>query len=134
MGKIVRRGIDFSGGGGSSSNPTAASVTFDNANTGLNATNVQDAVTEVNGKLGELSVVQKQYNVTLSTNNLAAPYTHYGAFDLTDEIKKYGHAIGASLIDPNNVPRPVAIISEKYAGMVSNAPSNKLIVSFFKTK
>ena len=51
MGKIVRRGIDFSGGGGSISNPTASSVTFDNANTGLNATNVQDAVTEVNGKL-----------------------------------------------------------------------------------
>ena len=37
--------------GGSSSNPTAASVTFDNTDTGLNATNVQDAVTEVNGKL-----------------------------------------------------------------------------------
>ena len=35
----------------SSSDPTASSVTFDNANTGLNATNVQDAVTEVNGKL-----------------------------------------------------------------------------------
>ena len=35
----------------SSNNPTAASVTFDNTNTGLNATNVQDAVTEVNGKL-----------------------------------------------------------------------------------
>ena len=55
MGKIVRRGIDFSGGGGSISNPTAASVTFDNANTGLNATNVQDAVTEVNGELSKFT-------------------------------------------------------------------------------
>lgn len=90
------------------------------------------ACSRLTGKLGELSVVQKQYNVTLSTNNLVSPYTHYGSFDLTDEIKKYGHAIGASLIDPNNVPRPVAIISEKYASMVSNAPSNKLIVSFFQ--
>lgn len=34
-----------------SSNPTAASVTFNNTDTGLNATNVQDAITEVNGKL-----------------------------------------------------------------------------------
>ena len=51
MGKIFRRGIDFSGGGGSISNPTAASVTFDNTDTGLAAVNVQDAVTEVNGKL-----------------------------------------------------------------------------------
>ena len=34
----------------SSSDPTASSVTFDNTDTGLNATNVQDAVTEVNGK------------------------------------------------------------------------------------
>ena len=33
----------------SSSNPTASSVTFDNTDIGLNATNVQDAVTEVNG-------------------------------------------------------------------------------------
>ena len=55
MGKIVRRGINFSGGGGSISNPTAASVTFDNTDTGLNATNVQDAVTEVNGKCGSIS-------------------------------------------------------------------------------
>lgn len=59
MGKIVRRGIDFSGGGGSISNPTASSVTFDNTDTGLEATNVQDAVTEVNGKL----------------NNKGTPYT-----------------------------------------------------------
>ena len=33
-------------------NQAASSVTFDNTDTGLEATNVQDAVTEVNGKLG----------------------------------------------------------------------------------
>ena len=72
MGKIVRQGVEYGGSSNSadcikyndtksvkeaideikassSSNPTAASVTFDNANTGLAATNVQDAVTEVNG-------------------------------------------------------------------------------------
>ena len=32
-------------------NQAASSVTFNNTDTGLNATNVQDAVTEVNGKL-----------------------------------------------------------------------------------
>ena len=67
MGKIVRRGIDFSGGGGSSiSNPTAASVTFDNTDTGLEATNVQDAVTEVNSKLSNLIK-----NKTITTNTFA---------------------------------------------------------------
>ena len=33
-------------------NQAASSVTFNNTDTGLNATNVQDAITEVNGKLG----------------------------------------------------------------------------------
>ena len=74
MGKIVRQGVEYGGSSNSadcikyndtksvkeaideikassSSNPTAASVTFDNTDTGLAATNVQDAVTEVNGKL-----------------------------------------------------------------------------------
>ena len=43
-----------SGSGGSSSNPIASSVTFDNTDTGLAATNVQDAVEEVNGKLSNI--------------------------------------------------------------------------------
>lgn len=74
MGKIVRQGVEYGGSSNSadcikyndtksvkeaideikassSSNSTAASVTFDNTDTGLEATNVQDAVTEVNGKL-----------------------------------------------------------------------------------
>ena len=53
MGKIFRRGIDFSGGGGSISNQTASSVTFNNTDTGLAAANVQDAITELNGKLAK---------------------------------------------------------------------------------
>ena len=74
MGKIVRQGVEYGGSSNSAdcikyndtksvkeaideikassiSNPTAASVTFDNTDTGLAAANVQDAVTEVNGKL-----------------------------------------------------------------------------------
>ena len=74
MGKIVRQGVEYGGSSNSadcikyndtksvkeaideikassSGNPTASSVTFDNANTGLEATNVQDAVTEVNSNL-----------------------------------------------------------------------------------
>lgn len=74
MGKIVRKGVEYGGSSNSadcikynetknvkeaideikassSSNPTAASVTFNNTDTGLNATNVQNAITEVNGKL-----------------------------------------------------------------------------------
>ena len=79
MGKIVRKGVEYGGSSNSadcikyndtksvkeaideikassSSNPTAASITFNNTDTGLNATNVQDAVTEVNGKLINQSV------------------------------------------------------------------------------
>ena len=73
MGKIVRQGVEYGGSSNSadcikynetksvkevideikassSSDPTAASVTFNNTDTGLAATNVQDAITEVNGK------------------------------------------------------------------------------------
>ena len=48
-----------------SSNPTAASVTFNNTDTGLNATNVQDAVTEVNGKL---NLISKTYQISATTS------------------------------------------------------------------
>ena len=89
MGKIVRKGVEYGGSSNSAdcikyndtksvkeaideikassiSNPTAASVTFDNTDTGLNATNVQDAVTEVNGKLTliDVSEVVKGTNIT----------------------------------------------------------------------
>ena len=76
MGKIVKQGVEYGGSSNSadcikynntksvkeaideikassSSDPTASSVTFNNTDTGLNATNIQDAVTEVNGKLNE---------------------------------------------------------------------------------
>ena len=56
----------------SSSNPTASSVTFDNANTGLNATNVQDAVTELNGKLDwfDIKSISSRYTA-VGTNAIA---------------------------------------------------------------
>ena len=63
MGKIFRRGIDFSGGGSSISNQTASSVTFNNTDTGLAAANVQDAITEVNGKLNAKFVWTRLSNV-----------------------------------------------------------------------
>ena len=91
MGKIVRQGVEYGGSSNSadcikyndtksvkeaideikassSSDPTAASVTFNNTDTGLNATNVQDAVTEVNGKLNRFG----NLNVK-STNNGSLP-------------------------------------------------------------
>ena len=65
----------------SSSNPTAASVTFDNANTGLNATNVQDAVTEVNGKLAKSVDANLISNPTCaSTKNTMIAYV-----DITED-------------------------------------------------
>ena len=60
---------------GSSSNPTADSVTFDNANTGLEATNVQDAITEVNGKLENIF---QGYKVAIFCENI--PFTNGEAY------------------------------------------------------
>ena len=51
-------------------NQAASSVTFDNANTGLNATNVQDAVTEVNNSLNDVSSSLE----TLTTPNTVKIY------------------------------------------------------------
>ena len=110
MGKIVRRGINFSGGGGSISNPTASSVTFDNTDTGLAATNVQDAVTEVNGKL---KMTDSRFNNSIagaayagagitSVLGCAKQYSPYGisyiitgetSTDLPDTTYKYGMGI-----------------------------------------
>ena len=78
MGKIVRKGVEYGDSSNSadcikyndtksvkeaiddikassSSNPTAWSVTFNNTDIGLEAANVQDAITEVNGKLESIS-------------------------------------------------------------------------------
>ena len=94
MGKIVRQGVEYGGSSNSadcikynetksvkeaideikassSSNPTAASVTFDNTDTGLNATNVQDAVTEVNGKYETLDKYIGLYIVDTGTFRVA---------------------------------------------------------------
>ena len=89
MGKIFRRGIDFSGGGGSISNPTAASVTFDNTDTGLEATNVQDAVTEVNGKLGSIS------NPTASSVTFDNTDTGLNATNVQDAVTEVNGKLGS---------------------------------------
>ena len=92
MGKIVRRGIDFSGGGGSISNPTASSVTFDNTDTSLNATNVQDAVTEVNGKL--LNIVYEdifQYGTTEKNIKEITNISLFGTYLVTAYVKLAGN-------------------------------------------
>ena len=99
MGKIVRQGVEYGGSSNSadcikynetksvkeaideikassSSNPTAASVTFDNANTGLAAANVQDAVTEVNGKLANISAIYFGTATVTVDSNSKAILTH----------------------------------------------------------
>ena len=57
-------------------NQTASSVTFNNTDTGLNATNVQDAVTEVNGKLGNINVftIKSSENEKLSSDVVIVKY------------------------------------------------------------
>ena len=64
----------------SSSDPTASSVTFNNTDTGLNATNVQDAVTEVNGKL---HIKYKAFTCTVAPNS-ASPFGYYGRVSKAD--------------------------------------------------
>ena len=100
MGKIVRQGVEYGGSSNSadcikyndtksvkeaideikassSSNPTASSVTFNNTDTGLAATNVQDAITEVNGNL-KGQIITKSYKKSITV-------TSYGYFtDITN--------------------------------------------------
>ena len=104
MGKIVRQGVEYGGSSNSadcikynetksvkevideikassSNNPTASSVTFDNTDTGLNATNVQDAITEVNGKL-------QVFKTTLGKDTVLSP----GNFALEFNTAKDGYS------------------------------------------
>ena len=132
MGKIVRQGVEYGGSSNSadcikyndtksvkeaideikassSSNPTAASVTFDNTNTGLEAINVQDAVIEVNGKLGNKNtfIIKSSENEKLNANIVIVKYnkmiqirfdgfknltlnTYNTLFVLPDEFKPVG--------------------------------------------
>ena len=84
----------------SSSNPTAASVTFNNTDTGLNATNVQDAVTEVNGNLRSslnTTLKGKIINGTLTAPSLSVSTLPYkfiagSAVVLNNEIHILGSA------------------------------------------
>lgn len=80
------------GGGGG----TAASVTYDNASSGLSATNVQDAIDEVVTDMSSVSnLVSEEYDATLNYDvgdycvyngqlYVCIAYTGGGAFDPTD--------------------------------------------------
>ena len=61
MPSIKRNGISYSGGGSSSAN----GVAFDNTNSGLEATNVQDAISELNNSLNSaLENINSTYSIT----------------------------------------------------------------------
>ena len=64
-------------------NQAASSVTFNNTDTGLNATNVQDAVTEINGKLGSLI---KEGSFTSTTNANGVITASDSGVSATDKI------------------------------------------------
>ena len=123
MGKIVRQGVEYGGSSNSadcikyndtksvkeaideikassSSNPTASSVTFNNTDTGLAATNVQDAITEVNGKLmrmshlafttdnmGEYIIGQKIIPIFMTTNN-SEYYPKFEFYNYNNDINE----------------------------------------------
>ena len=61
-------------------NQAASSVTFNNANTSLNATNVQDAVTEVNGKLD----IKNKIITCMVTSDPDSPLGYYGTASKAD--------------------------------------------------
>ena len=60
MGKIVKNGVTYSG-----SSDNADNVKYNNNVSNLDATNVQEAITEINGKLSELT---NDMNLTARTD------------------------------------------------------------------
>lgn len=63
MGKIIKNGIEYSGGGGASSAPKVA---YDNTISELEATNVQDAIDELDTQLGvqNTQIEENKTNIT----------------------------------------------------------------------
>ena len=72
MGKIMKSGIEYSGG---SSSGDSKKIKYDNTNSGLESTNVQDAIDEITGS-GKILNLQ----TTLLLDNITnESYTSYGA-------------------------------------------------------
>ena len=57
MGKIMYKGKSYSGSGTSSSNKSE-DIVYNNTNSGLDSTNVQSAIDELNTKLSDNTVTQ----------------------------------------------------------------------------
>lgn len=73
-------------GGGGSSNPTAANVSFDNTGTGLQATNVQAALAEINTDLVGSEEVQGMITENLTGYMLPYSYTIGGPYSNASTI------------------------------------------------
>ena len=155
MGKIVKQGVEYGGSSNSadcikyndtksvkeaideikassSSDPTASSVTFNNTDTGLNATNVQDAVTEVNGKLNELTV-------TVDTVNSGVTVWKMGKFILVMLNKSITLGGSSAWIEvesglPNSAngvsPNVCTVDTSKYFGRIVVTQTGVLQVHF----
>lgn len=63
----------------------AKNVNFDNTDTNLAATNTQSAITELNGKLGELILV----NTDISLQGSSLPNINYGIYQIVNGDNKY---------------------------------------------
>ena len=60
-------------------------ASYDNTGTGLSATNAQDAITELNGKLGELILV----NTDISLQGSSLSNINYGIYQIVNGDNKY---------------------------------------------
>ena len=70
MGKIVKNGVTYSG-----SSDNADNVKYNNNVSNLDATNVQEAITEVNGKLGKYKLSTSGFftvDLVVGTNRISA--------------------------------------------------------------
>ena len=73
MGKIIKKGVPY---GGSSDN--ARSIKYDNTDSDLQATNVQDAIDELNSTLEDVNIYANAFGSAIdlkSYTSASAPYT-----------------------------------------------------------
>ena len=85
-------------------NQAASSVTFNNTDTSLNATNVQDAVTEVNGKLN---------NESFSLQSGTSAITPVGTIASYDKASKMVF-IAFAVLGSRKADEVIYVVPEKY--------------------
>ena len=109
MPKIVRNEIEYS-----STTSTANQINYLNTTSGLSATNVQDAIDELESGKADKSTIVKYFDLTISSTNADSgipPFNYYGQNTKTDST--INNILGCSVYDTQfNNPAICAFYSQ----------------------